>query len=200
LFFPRLKSFRSQLERSLKELRDSDAAGKVKKMKKTVTWSILLVLGQFSSPVRAQSQGDIAKQFAGMWRLVSNPQRLADGTTREGANSVAYAMFDSNATHMCFISMNPNRPRWKSETAPTAEEGLSAIKGFGAYCGTVEIHAKEGFIIRHYEINQTPNAVGKVTKRWYTFQGKNQMSLRIDAAELAAPVVENTLIWERVEN
>ena len=144
------------------------------------------------------SDGDIAKQFAGTWRLVSNPQRLADGTTREGANSVAYAMFDSNATHMCFVSMNPNRPRWKSETSPTPAEGLSAIKGFGAYCGTVEIHAKEGFIIRKYEINQTPNAVGKSTKRWYTFQGSNRMSLRIDPTEVTAPVVENTLIWERV--
>jgi len=143
-----------------------------------------------------QSQDGIAKQFAGMWRLVSNPQRLADGTTREGANSVAYAMFDSNAAHMCFISMNPNRQRWKSETAPTPEEGLSAIKGFGAYCGAVEIHAKEGFIIRHYEINQTPNSVGKSTKRWYAFQGKNRMSLRIDTPELAAPVVENTLKLE----
>jgi hypothetical protein len=126
------------------------------------------------------------------------PQRLADGTTREGANSVAYAMFDSNATHMCFISMNPNRPRWKSEAAPTPEEGSSAIKGFGAYCGTVEIHAKEGFIVRNYEINQSPNAVGQVTKRWYKFEGANRMSLRIDPSELAAPVVENTLIWERV--
>ena len=113
-----------------------------------------------------QSSNDIAKQFADMWWVVSNPQRLSDGTTREGANSVAYAMVARNANHMCFVSMNPNRPRWKSETAPTAEEGLSAIKGFGAYCGTVEIHAKEGFIIRHYEINQTPNSVGKVTKRW----------------------------------
>jgi hypothetical protein len=53
-------------------------------------------------------------------------------------------------------------------------------------------------VIRHYEINQTPNAVGKVTKRWYKFQGKNRMSLRIDPPELTAPVVENTLIWERV--
>jgi hypothetical protein len=79
-----------------------------------------------------------------------------------------------------------------------AEEGLSAIRGFGAYCGTAEIHAKEGFTVRNYEINQSPNAVGKVTKRWYSFQGTNRMSLRIDTPKLTAPVVENTLIWERV--
>jgi hypothetical protein len=169
-------------------------------MKNTAAWSILLALGQLNSTSRAQSQDEIARQFAGMWRLVSNPQRLADGTTRQGPNSVAYATFDADARHMCFVSMNPNRPQWKSESTPTAEEGLSAIKGFGAYCAIIEIHPKEGFMVRHYDINQTPNAVGKTTKRWYTFQGANRLTLRIDTPELNAPVVENTLIWERVRN
>lgn len=167
-------------------------------MKKAIVWFILLVVGQFNSRLRAQSREDIAKQFAGMWRLVSNPQRFKDGTTRQGSNNVAYAMFDADASHMCFVSMDPKRPLWKSENAPTPEEGLSAIKGLGAYCATIEIHAKEGFLLRHYEIYQNPNAVGKVTKRWYTFQGPNRMSLRIDPAELNPPLVENTLTWERV--
>ena len=168
-------------------------------MKTTLACAILLVLGQFINMSRAQSQNDIAKQFAGMWRLVSNPQRLIDGTTREGSNSVGYAFFDANAARMCFLSMNPKRPQWKSESTPTAEEGLSAIRGFGAYCATIEIHANEGFMVRHYEINQTPNAVGRATKRWYTFQGTDRMSLRVDASELNPPVVENTFVWERVK-
>jgi len=167
-------------------------------MKKTVIWSILLALGELTSTARAQSQEDAAKKLAGMWRLVSNPQRLADGTTREGSNSVGYAFFDANGTHMCFLSMNPSRPKWKSETAPTPEEGLSAIRGLGAYCATIEIHPKEGFMIRHYEINQNPNAVGRTTKRWYTFEGMNRMSLRVDSSELNPPVVETTFVWERV--
>jgi hypothetical protein len=167
-------------------------------MKKTVVWSAIVILGQLSGTSRAQSQDDIARQFAGMWRLVSNPQRLVDGTTRQSSNSVGYAFFDTNAGHMCFLSMNPDRPAWKSETRPTPEESLSAIRGFGAYCATVEIHAKEGFMVRHYEMNQTPNAVGKATRRWYTFQGTDRMSLRVDAAELNTPVVESTFIWERV--
>jgi hypothetical protein len=167
-------------------------------MKKTVAWSILLVLFQFSSPSRGQSQDNIAKQFAGMWRLVSNPQRLADGTTRRGSNTVGYAFFDANASRMCFLSMDPNRPQWKSEATPTAEEGLSALKGLGAYCAKIEIHAKEGFMIRHYDIYQTPNAIGRETKRWFTFQGTDRMSLRVDASELNRPVVENTFVWERV--
>lgn len=167
-------------------------------MKKTALLSILLALGQLTSTSRAQSQEDTAKQFAGMWRLVSNPQRLVDGTTREGSNIVGYAFFDANARHMCFLSMDPNRPQWKSEAAPAPEEALSALKGFGAYCSTIEIHANEGFMIRHYEINQTPNAVGKVTKRWYTFQGPDRMSLRVDASELNRPVVESAFVWERL--
>src|SRR5579864_4155645 len=140
-----------------------------------------------------------ASRSAGMWRLVSNPQRLVDGTTREGTNSVGYAFFDSKLSHMCFLSMNPNRPQWKSATTPTPEEGLSALKGFGAYCATIEVHAKEGFMIRNYEINQTPNAVGRTTKRWYTFEGPDHMSLRVDASELNQPVVESTFVWERVK-
>src|ERR1700722_12490384 len=167
-------------------------------MKQAVAWTILLVLGQPTGALRAQTPDDIAKQFAGMWRLASNPQRLADGTTRQGSNSVAYAFFDADASHMCFVSMNPSRSQWKSETDPTPDEALSAMKGFGAYCGTVEIHGKEGFIIRHYEIDQNPNAVGRTTKRWYTFQGTNRMSLRVDTPELNLPVLENRLIWERV--
>lgn len=167
-------------------------------MKTAIGLAICLLLGPLSSAASAQSQKDIAKNLAGMWRLVSNPQRLADGTTRQGANSVAYAFFDAAASHMCFISMNPNRPKFSSENAPTPEEGLSAIRGFGAYCATIEIHPKEGFLLRHYEIDQNPNAVGKMTKRWYTFQGTNRLTLRVDPSELNSPVVENTLIWERV--
>ena len=157
-----------------------------------------VLLGLLISTSHAQSQEDIAKKLAGMWRLVSNPQRLADGTTRAGSNTVGYAFFDANLTHMCFLSMNPSRPQWKSETTPTPEEGLSAIRGLGAYCATIEIHAKEGFMIRHYEINQSPNAVGRVTKRWYSFQGNDRMSLRVDPSELNPPVVETTFVWERV--
>jgi len=50
-------------------------------MKKTAIWSIVLALGQISS-TRAQSQEDIAKQLAGMWRLVSNAQRSRQSDQR----------------------------------------------------------------------------------------------------------------------
>ena len=85
-------------------------------MKRMMVWSVLLALTVLSSEARAQSNDEVARQLAGMWRLVSNPQRLADGTTRQGANGVTnigYAFFDAAGSHMCFLSMNPNRPTGK---------------------------------------------------------------------------------------
>jgi hypothetical protein len=51
---------------------------------------------------------------------------------------------------------------------------------------------------RRYDINQNPNAVGRATRRWYSFQGPDRLTLRVDAAELRQPVVETLFVWERV--
>jgi len=50
-------------------------------------------------------------------------------------------------------------------------------------------------LLGHYEILNNPNLIGRETKRWYTFQGSNRMSLRIDSDQ---PGVDTTLNWERV--
>ena len=157
---------------------------------------MLLAFGLLNSMSYAQSQDDIAKQFVGMWRLVSWPQRLVDGTTRQSPASVAYLIY-TDTGHMCFVGMTPNRPKWKSAVAPTPEEALSATSpGAEGYCATVEIHAKEGFVIHHIEIETVPNLVGTDRKRWFTFEGPNHLSLRLDSPN--PPAVESTLIWERV--
>jgi hypothetical protein len=151
-------------------------------MKRTLTWAGILMLTLLGRRSEAQTTDDIVRELSGMWRLVSNPQRLDDGTTRQGTGGVTgigYAFFDANGNHMCFLMMTPDRP-------------------LNAYCATLEIHAKEGFMDRHYDINQNPNAVGKATRRWFSFQGPDRMTLRVDAAELTKPVVETLFIWERV--
>jgi hypothetical protein len=172
-------------------------------MKRTIIWSVLLVLTTISSQSSAQSTEDVARQLSGMWRLVANPSRLADGTTRQGTNgvtSIGYAFFDATGHHMCFLTMAPNRPVRKPGSAPTPEEELAALRGITAYCATLEIHATEGFMDRRYDINQNPDAVGRATRRWYSFQGPDRMTLRVDPAELATPVVETLFVWERVTN
>lgn len=158
---------------------------------------VVLVFGQLIGPLRAQSQDDVAKQFVGMWRLASRTQRLLDGTTRQSAISTGYIIY-TDTGHMCYVAMNPSRPKWKSETAPTPEEALFGITGLGAYCAVVEIHAKDGFVVHHVEVDKTPNLVGLAKKRWFTFQGANRVVLRVDTPELDSPVVEDTLIWDRV--
>jgi hypothetical protein len=145
----------------------------------------------------AYAQDDSARRLVGMWRLVSWEQRLTDGTMRQPANSVAYIIY-TDTGHMCYVAMNPNRPKWESERTPTAEEALSGINGFGGYCARVEVHAKEGYVLHHVEIEKTPNIVGRTRKRWFTFDGPDRVSLRVERAELAPGVAESILTWERV--
>src|SRR5207249_10315593 len=100
-------------------------------MKRKVALTVVLALGALSSAsfhALAQSQDDIAKQFVGMWRLVSWTQRLADGTTRQNPQSVGYIIY-TDTNRMCVVAMDPNRPKWKAETAPTDAEAMSAIRG-----------------------------------------------------------------------
>ena len=170
-------------------------------MIRNIVLAVVLVFAALDIPSHAQSPDAVAKQFVGMWRLVSWPQRLADGTTRQDPRSVAYIIY-TDAGRMCSVGMAPDRSPWQSETAPTASEALAAMGGAGlyAYCARVEVHAAEGFVLHHVEIDKSPNFVGRTRKRWFTFQGPNRVALRIDASELTAPIVESTLIWERVDN
>src|SRR5690349_18968723 len=158
---------------------------------------LLLAALMTISPIeRARAQDEFAAQLLGMWRLVSWEQRLADGTIRQAPNSVGYIVY-TDTGHMCYVGMNPNRPKWKSST-PTESEAFSGIMGMGAYCAGVEVHASEGFVLHHVEIERVPNNVGMVRKRWFTFDGPNRLSLKIDTPELILPIVESTLRWERV--
>ena len=168
---------------------------------RTYLLAIVIAIVGLTARDRAQSQSEIANRFVGAWRLVSYVQRLADGTSRASPLTSGYIIYtDSN--HMCAVLTNPNRPKWKlsSPYATTTDqaEGLSAIQGADAYCSRVEVHAQEGFVLHLVEDSVRPYLVGVIRKRWFTFDGPNRVSLRIDPTELALPVVDGTLIWERV--
>ena len=160
---------------------------------------LLVLLTALTVPLstgHASAEQSIAERFIGIWRLVSWEQRLADGTIRQAPNSVGYIIY-TDTGHMCYVGMNPNRPKWVSRT-PSESEAVSAITGLGAYCGTVEIHADDGFVLHRVEIERSPNNVGMLRKRWFTFEGLNRISLRVDEPELIPPLVESVLTWERV--
>ena len=170
---------------------------------------ILVVLGStsFQAQTPSQDEATIAKQFIGIWRLLSWPVRFADGTTRQDPRSVAYIIYtDTSPIHMCYVSMDPNRPKWNLEGknavsggyTPTPGEVGTAFMGSYGYCSTVEVHAKEGFVLHQIEIDVNPNLAGLTRKRFFTFEGPNRVSLRIDPSENAPPIVDSTLVWERV--
>jgi len=167
-------------------------------MKRNARLWVLLLLGSMTSTSSAIAQDPIARQFIGTWRLVSWTERLADGTLRRNPQTVAYLIY-TDAGMMCYVGMNHDRPPWKSTTTPTPQEAQSAAyPDFGAYCGAVELHAAEGFVIHRVEIDQNPGMVGKPRKRWFRFYDTNRLSLRVDALELNPPVVDSVLAWQRL--
>jgi len=163
---------------------------------------VLLLTVTAGDAQRQQTQDDVAmmKQLAGTWRLVSSTQRFKDGATKEMPDFAGYVIY-ADTGHMCAVLMNRSRPNWKSEAAPTADEMKSTLLGltdFAAYCSTVEVHAKEGFVLHHVELDKSRNIVGRTRKRWFTLQD-NRLTLRVDSPELPATLVDWTLVWERVE-
>ena len=168
-------------------------------MNRIATLCTLSLLGSISSASSTTIEHQIAGTFTGTWRLVSWTERLADGTSRVNPQTVAYLIY-TDTGRMCYVGMNPNRSRWKSAMSPTPQEAVAgSYRDFGAYCGMVEIHATDGFVIHHVEIDQNPGMVGKDRKRWFRFQGAGRLSLRVDTPELRAPIVESVLLWQRIE-
>jgi hypothetical protein len=168
-------------------------------MRRTFVLAAALFLCATTNTSQAQSPADVARQIVGTWRLVSWTQRLADGTTRPDPRNVGYIIY-GDAGYVCYASMAANRTPWKSEDSPTAEEALAAMGvPFNSYCARFEVRADEGLVLHHTEVDKAPNMIGRARKRWFTFQGQNRLSLRRDPGELAPPVVESTLLWERVQ-
>ncbi len=146
--------------------------------------------------LHAQVSPDLEARFVGTWRLVSWEHQFEDGTARRDQRSVGYIMY-SESGHMCWASMDPNRPEWVSGGSPSLVEALSGITGFAAYCGRAEIHAREGYVLHYVEVDKVPNSVGIIRKRSFEFRGPDQIALTVDPAELSSPLVGMTLVFQR---
>jgi len=141
----------------------------------------------------------VAAQFVGTWRLVSWESELEDGTTRQDPRSVGYIMY-SDTGHMCYLSMDPNRPKWGSWSDPSGPEARSAIMGIGAYCGRVEIDVEQSLVFHHVEIEKVPNNVGVTRRRHFEFLSPDLLALSVnDREDLPPEVVRVRLLWERVK-
>ena len=157
---------------------------------------VLVVLTARPTIVHAQHTPDdvaIARRLIGTWRLVSHPYRFADGRSVQSRYSVGYIIYtDTSPVHMCFVGMDPNQ----SASAPATD---AEAAGNAPYCSTVEVHAKDGFVLHHVEVSTIPNSVGMTRRRYFTFDGPDRVTLRVDPAELPPPFVDVMLVWERVK-
>jgi hypothetical protein len=160
-----------------------------------------LTFAALSVTPESQSTDNVAKRLVGAWRLISYTQRLADGSRRQSPLSVGQIIYTDN-NQMCAVLMDPSRLKWMQPgpyASPSNElEALSAVQGSDAYCGRVELHVQEGFVLHHVEETVRPNLIGATRKRWFTFDGPNRLVLRIEPSELPAGIVEGILTWERI--
>ena len=155
--------------------------------------SVLLLVG--AEPY-AQPQTDAARQLVGTWRLVSWTNRLADGRTQSNSRS-GYLIY-SDENRMCAVLIDPKAPKWGDPRQPTGTEAISGFAGLTAYCAPYEINIQERSVIHHVDIEAKPNLVGIERKRFFTFEGRNRLTLRLETSEVAG-VDSATLEWERVE-
>jgi len=137
-------------------------------------------------------------RIIGMWRLISVRQTRADGTVQPdavlGSKPVGYIVY-SEAGVMCAFLSNPDRPRWKVQSAPDESELRSAINGLVAYCGTYEVNEKERYVIHHVQMDKVPNIAGTDRKRFFTLSD-DRLVLR--PAELPEGIKDWTIEWERI--
>ena len=166
--------------------------------------TVLLIVSALSpatSPsLVAATQGDaaVAKQFLGMWRLVGWTQRAADGSVRQGPMDAGYLVY-TDVNRMCAVMMDSTRPKWPAGAPATVPDAVARFANVVSYCARVEVNAKEGFVLHHVDVDRSPNIVGTIRKRWFTFEGPDRLVLKIDAAELGATQQESRLVWERVQ-
>jgi len=67
--------------------------------------------------------------------------------------------------------MNPDRPIWKDEDAPTPGEKASALDGFVAYCGRFEVDEAQRIVYHYPDVAWMPNYLGTKQLRPYVFDG-----------------------------
>jgi hypothetical protein len=148
----------------------------------------------------SEAQSSVAKSVVGLWKLIRIDVRQSDGriTTDPdlGPRVVGYIYYDATG-HMGVQLMNPDRPKWKSEDQPTADEAKVASSGFEGYSGTYEV-LSGGYVVHHLEVSFNPNVVGQSWKRKFEIRG-NQLSLTPPPFKtVSGETVDETLVWERV--
>jgi hypothetical protein len=161
---------------------------------------VLVALALSTASLFGQTESEIRDQIVGTWKLVSTEQTMKNGTTRPhpeyGAHGKGFLMYQRDG-YMCADLVNPDRPRWASDSHPTSEEKLAAGGGTFAYCGRYEIDVKKRQIIHLPQVATDPGYVGSRQVRPYTFQDGR---LILGDEEKEDPAVARwKIVWEKVQ-
>jgi Lipocalin-like domain len=124
---------------------------------------IMTVLGLavVSSTAIAQ-QKSLKDQLVGTWTLISVESTPPNGTKGQpyGPNPKGILFFDAGGRY-AEVEGQPDRPKFKSASQPTAEELLAATLGhFGANFGTYSVNEADKTITRRFDGALRPNNEG----------------------------------------
>ena len=111
-----------------------------------------------------QSSRKAKEQFVGTWKLVSYEVGVSHPMGRVAVGLLTY---DANG-RMSMQVMRSDRPKFRGSggkeggyEAGTAEEVMSAYRGYIAYFGTYEVNEEGRFVTHHIEASLFPNWVGR---------------------------------------
>ncbi|HVV68494.1 MAG TPA: lipocalin-like domain-containing protein [Gammaproteobacteria bacterium] len=138
---------------------------------------------------------NIAKQFIGVWRLISCSQTDPDGQVSYpwGADAIGYIIYMSNQI-MAVQIMRPNRALFIVDDfmLAQAEECHTLPQNYNAYFGTYEIDEAKNTVIHHIQGHLFPNLVGKDNIRQYHFDGNRLLLTTVGSN------IKRDMLWERV--
>src|SRR5262249_18787950 len=144
-------------------------------------------------------KAEIGRKIVGTWKLILSETTLKDGSKRQdfGPNGKAFILYSADG-YMCFVGMDPDRPRWKDPQQPTQAEKAAALDTSFGYCGRYEIDAKRNQLIHLPEVSTWPGwYVGTRQIRPYRFEG-DRLILSGGTVEEEPNTASWKVVWEKV--
>jgi len=162
-------------------------------MRLNIALTLILLLG--TGALEAQPAGDVQRQLAGNWRLVSFENFDEHGAARPNAFTSGRIMYDA-AGQMAAQLMQSNR---KPLNTPSTEvERAAAYSGYLSYFGRYSIDPAAKTVTHHVEGSTNPNWVSTPTNLVRSYAFSTDGTRLMLSVKNAAGRVTGTLTWERI--
>ena len=173
-------------------------------MKRLVT--LLLILFCLGAASAAPQQEELAKRFAGTWRLVSiegNPPGLPSFYHQPAGLLIYGSSGWMSAQIVAKADRKPFAAYAKGRLAATTEERAAAFDSYVAYYGTYTVDSKAGTVTHHLEGSLIPGREGINNVRWFEFPVDDRLVLiPIEDGKggvLSRKEATYKLLWERIK-